>query len=355
MPPKNAQKAKAADKATDKWPSTPSKQKPKSKKEPDSDIKSEAEPPKLAATPSKKTPKKQSQTVEFGPLKRDPDSLATVSIDVSVSNEEPVAEPKKKGNGFEKLLRLESADKFVILKTFMLTEGPDEGCQAILVRPAKPFAFLKLEPEIRTRIYRFYFANRGGVDDPIQVDGKRKGGLFFSDMYAKTYSNDSKNRVGLLAVNKEVYAEAVQIFCSIPIRLDGSSSVMDFLSQLDPAVRQRITSVVIKNYQKATARTALNVLAECKNLTRVHFDSGVFSEGDPQKAAKALFGDAHKFFRAMGTAKGNKEAGVDILSFGKQALTLKTDSPKNKDEKIAKAWPDHMVNEMRESLKSKLK
>lgn len=117
MPPKNAQKTKAADKATDKWPSTPSKQKPKSKKEPDSDIKSEAEPPKLAATPSKKTPKKQSQTVEFAPLKRDTDSLATVSIDVSVSNEEPVAEPKKKGNGFEKLLKLDSADKFVILKT----------------------------------------------------------------------------------------------------------------------------------------------------------------------------------------------------------------------------------------------
>ncbi|PPJ60992.1 hypothetical protein CBER1_01990 [Cercospora berteroae] len=353
MPPKNAQKAKAADKASDKWPSTPVKQKPKSKKEPDSDIKSETEPPKLAATPSKKTPKKQSQTVEFAPLKRDPDSLATVSIDVSVSNEKPVAEPKKKGNGFEKLLRLESADQFVILKTFMLTEGPDEGCQAILVRPAKPFAFLSLEPEIRTRIYRFYFANKGVVDDPIQVDGKRKG--LFNDMYAKTYSNDSKNRVALLAVNKEVHEEAMQIFYSIPIRLDGTSSVMDFLSQIDSSIRQRISGVVIKNYQKATARTAMNVLAECKNLTRVHFDSGVFSEGDPQKAAKALFGDAHKFLQAIGSAKGNKEAGVDILSFGKQALTLKTDSLKNKDEKVAKSWPDHMVNEMRESLKSKLK
>lgn len=75
----------------------------------------------------------------------------------------------------------------------------------------------------------------------------------------------------------------------------------------------------------------------------------------PRKPAKALFGDAHKFLQVIGSAKGNKEAGVDILSFGKQALTLKTDSPKNKDEKIAKAWPDHMVNELRESLKSKLK
>lgn len=86
---------------------------------------------------------------------------------------------------------------------------------------------------------------------------------------------------------RKVYQEAVQIFYSIPIRLDGTSSVMDFLSQIDSAIRQRITSVFIKNYQKATARTALNVLAECKNLTRVHFDSGVFSEGDPQKARKS--------------------------------------------------------------------
>ncbi|KAM3419858.1 hypothetical protein BST61_g3187 [Cercospora zeina] len=353
MPPKSAQKTKVTDKA----PVTPVKPKSKAaqpKTDPDSDLKKEDETPKVAATPSKKTPKKQSQgIVNFAPLKQDSESKAPIPIDVGVGNEEPVAEPKKKGNGFEKLLKLESPDKFEVLNTFMLTEGPDEGCQVILLRPAKPFDFVKLEPEIRTRIYRFYFANRGVVDDPIQLDGKRKG--LFNDMYAKSYSNDSKDRVGLLAVSKEIHQEAIQIFSAIPLRLDGTSSVMDFLSQVGASVRQRIVSITVKNYQKSTVRTAFNVLAECKNLQRLRFDAGVFGEGDPQKAAKALFGDAHKFLQAMGTAKGRKDAGVDILSFGKQALTLKADTTKNKDEKATKPWPDHMVSEMKECLKAKLK
>lgn len=84
----------------------------------------------------------------------------------------------------------------------MLTEGPDEGCQVILIRPAKPFKFLDLTEEIRTIIYGYYFANKGVVDDAIQLDGKRKN--FTNDIYAKTYSNDSKTRIGLLAVNKQV-------------------------------------------------------------------------------------------------------------------------------------------------------
>ena len=84
----------------------------------------------------------------------------------------------------------------------MITEGPDEGCQVIVVRPAKPFNLMGLTSEIRCMIFEYYFANKGIVGEPINLDGKRKGLL--NDIYAKAYSNDSKNRVGLLAVNKEV-------------------------------------------------------------------------------------------------------------------------------------------------------
>lgn len=84
----------------------------------------------------------------------------------------------------------------------MITEGPDEGCQIIVIRPAKPFNLMGLTSEIRCMIFEYYFANKGLVGEPINLDGKRKGLL--NDIYAKAYSNDSKNRVGLLAVNKEV-------------------------------------------------------------------------------------------------------------------------------------------------------
>lgn len=86
----------------------------------------------------------------------------------------------------------------------MLTEGPDEGCQVILIRPAKPFNFLGLPKNPRAIIFEYYFANKGIVGSAISLDGKRKG--LVNDIYAKTYSSEFKNRVGLLSVNKEVSA-----------------------------------------------------------------------------------------------------------------------------------------------------
>lgn len=82
----------------------------------------------------------------------------------------------------------------------MITEGPFEGYQAILLRPAKAFPYLKLPKEVRARIYGFYFAQKGVVGEAIVLDGKRAN----KDIYAKTYAESSKDRVGLLAVNKEV-------------------------------------------------------------------------------------------------------------------------------------------------------
>ena len=129
---------------------------------------------------------------------------------------------------------------------------------------------------------------------------------------------------------------------------------MDFMTQIDTSVRPHIVNVEIKNYQKTSARNALSLLAECKNLNRLHFDSGVYAEGDPQRAARAFFADAHKFLQAINTAKGNKEAGVNALSFAKGALTLK-DEGKGKDGKSSRNWPDHMVKEFKESLQAKMK
>ena len=82
----------------------------------------------------------------------------------------------------------------------MLTEGPHEGHQAIIIRPAKAFEFLKLTKEIQARVYEYYFAQRGVVGETIVLDGKRAN----KEIYAKTFAEGSKTRVGLLAVNKEV-------------------------------------------------------------------------------------------------------------------------------------------------------
>lgn len=61
---------------------------------------------------------------------------------------------------------------------------------------------MKLSPEVRQRIYMFYFMTKGGSSVPIAFDGKRKNDT--KDPYSKMFAQSSKNRVGLLAVNKEV-------------------------------------------------------------------------------------------------------------------------------------------------------
>ena len=65
---------------------------------------------------------------------------------------------------------------------------------------------MKLSPEIRQRVYQFYFLTMGQGSLPIVLDGKRKNDT--KDPYAKTFAVGNKNRVGLLAVNKEASCSA---------------------------------------------------------------------------------------------------------------------------------------------------
>lgn len=81
----------------------------------------------------------------------------------------------------------------------MFTEGPLEGFQAIIIRPEKAFPFLNLPKDVRARVYRWFFAPKGVSGGGIPVEGKRAN----KDVYAKGYADGSKNRVALLAVNKE--------------------------------------------------------------------------------------------------------------------------------------------------------
>lgn len=93
----------------------------------------------------------------------------------------------------------------------------------------------------------------------------------------------------------------------------------------------------------------MHFLAEAKNLTRLHIDSGVFGEGDPGKAAKTFYADAYKFLESIGAAKGVKDAGVDVLDFGKTALTYKD------EKKHARPWAEALVVEFKDALRQKLK
>ena len=217
--------------------------------------------------------------------------------------------------------------------------------QAVLIRPAKSFPFMKLPKEVRNRIYNNYFAPKGVVNSEIVIEGKRAN----KEVYAKTYADGSKNRVALLAACKEIYEEAVPILYDNNIKLESTSTLVDFLGQIPSTVRPRLTKVTIKNFVKTTSRNAMNFLTESPNITSLHIENAIFTEGDPVKAAKAFDADSHKFLEAVGARKGDKTGGVDVLSFGKKAFTLKDDKKNIKD------WPDAMLEEFKTYLKDKLK
>lgn len=204
---------------------------------------------------------------------------------------------------------------------------------------------MKLPKEARTRVYAYYFANNRVTNAPISIEGKRSN----KDIFAKQYSEGSKYRVGLLSINKEVYEEALPIFYNHCLCFENTTTLLDFLSQLPNTVRPRITKISIKVFVKTSARNALHFLAESPSIAELHIENGVHSGEDPSKAAKEFYDAAYKFLEAVGGRKGDKTAGVDVLSFGKDAFMHKAGNDKKK-----RVWDDYEVGQFRSSLKDKL-
>ncbi|KAK0321100.1 hypothetical protein LTR82_008017 [Friedmanniomyces endolithicus] len=327
-----------------------------------SKAKVEAAPEPKPETPKKSnpTPKKPKAPIVYNTLDKVVGS--PIPIEVVYEGQSDQAKLAKAGI-YGHTIKLEAPRAFSLFKTLVIAEGEYEGYQAILLRPAKAFQFLKLSKEVRQRTYGFYFAQKGVVDEAIVIDGKRAN----KEVFAKTFAEGSKHRVGLLAVNKEVtrvlapctyrvtdtrlqiYEEAIQAFYGHTLKLESTSTLLDFLSQIPASVRPRLKSLSIKTYIKTTSRNAMHFLADSRNLTKLRIDTNIFSEGDPAKAAKAFYADAYRFLENIGAAKGDKVAGVDVLEFGKQALQYKD------DKKNAKPWSNVMVEEFKVLLRNKLK
>ncbi|KAK5172013.1 uncharacterized protein LTR77_003650 [Saxophila tyrrhenica] len=329
MAPKSAQKSKAppAEAPEPKTPQSKSKRKAPAES-----------PPPASPTPRKKVKKEPLPTSTL-----QQDSRAAVPIDATYEGE-PVAQLVKHGK-FGLSLKLEALGAFNLVKTLVFTEGEFEGHQAIILKPAKAFEFARLPEEVRKRVYKFYFAASGIVGKEIVLEGRRPD----KDIYAKSYAEGSKSRVALLAVNKAIYEEAAPILYETALRLESTTTLVDFISQSEESLKSKLNNIEIKNFVKTQSRNALNNLSNCPNITRLHIDTGVSGDGEPVKAAKTFWLDASKFLEAASARMGEKGAGVEVLSFGRQAFTSK------EGKGTAQPWPEEMRKEFIEELKGKMK
>ncbi|CZT19547.1 uncharacterized protein RCC_05398 [Ramularia collo-cygni] len=294
-------------------PSTP-KSKPKA---------SAADTPKKAPSTTPRKPKLAAPPRDYKILAADGDtSVITVKYEGS---QQALALPS---GGHSLNLELGAANAFTVVKSTVLTEGPYQGYQAIILRPAKPFKFMDLPIAVRNTVYRMYFAPKGLTEETtaIVLDGKRATDKV---PYSKSFADGSKQRVGLLAVSKMVNAEAAAILYNHPLRFESTTVLGEFLVEYR-STRSKICNVEVKNYKKG-ARMALILLAEAPNIRRLRLEGGVSTETDPRKAAKALYMEAAQLLEAIGKQKQAKDAGVEVLEFGKEALTIKGGGNYNTD------------------------
>lgn len=204
---------------------------------------------------------------------------------------------------------------------------------------------MKLDQEVRARIYKFYLAPEGVCGKSVVLESRRSN----RDVWAKSYSEGSKNRVGLLTVNKTIHEEAKPILYDHGLKFESTNVLVDFILGAPDSIKPLLREVEIKTFVKTSARNCMNALAACENLTKFHINAGVSSDSDPVKVAKIFWGEASKFLEAMNAKRGGKGAGVDVLSFGRQALTTKN------GQNSQGPWSDSMKAAFIEALRAKMK
>lgn len=134
------------------------------------------------------------------------------------------------------------------------------------------------------------------------------------------------------------------------MRFDKAETLLSFLTCAGERVRHLLTKIELVTYTKAAALPMMTMLSECKNIQSLYIIGGFGMNTTPDKAAKQFYNDGHRFFQTMGSLRGDKFIGIDLISFGNKCFTIK-----DKDEDEVREWDDDEVDDFDEALKAKLK
>lgn len=223
-------------------------------------------------------------------------------------------------------------------------------------KAAKPFPFLRLPAELRDYIYELALVDPNGLSlvnktkalrrtvtqgDILEEHGtgyrswnflRRNPHLNHSQTSADQ-SEDEGPRVharlspSLLAVNKQVHAEAVSRLYAQPIALEDTLALHSFLGIIGAANRLELADLTVKSRghgrgtHHAMNFASMTLLSTCTNLRKLRLDCLIYSgwrTGGPKATAAQLYRDGHCFLEALGTAHGRKDAAIDIVELGKE-------------------------------------
>ncbi|GAB7341407.1 hypothetical protein MBLNU457_7659t1 [Dothideomycetes sp. NU457] len=241
-------------------------------------------------------------------------------------------------------LRLTGLQTFQVLTSIILPEEHQyAGAQAVIIKPSKAFPLMKLEAKTRALIWQHVLAPSSS--NKIEISTSNNG------ISAKAYNNGLKPRLGPLMVNKTILAETRPILYSMNFRFSDTATLLNFLTGVSDVVRQSLNGMIeVQIYKKGSAAGMFNLLMNCTNLSRLHFATNIGMNSTPVKAANAFHKEAGRFLDAMAVAKGSKEKGFAVLSFGKSNKAFSV-----KEGEEHRAWTAEEKAEFQELLKGKMK
>jgi hypothetical protein len=147
-------------------------------------------------------------------------------------------------------------------------------------------------------------------------------------------------RPALLAVNKQINAEAINYLYGHKFVFTNSAALHGFLFMIGHRNQQRLNSVMILDWglsqgaKNVSNHAGMTLLAGATNLKSLEL-CGIPAHQRPAQNAKVIFRDAHLFIEAYGRANGRKDAAVDIISVEQYDFRARTKAPnKEGDHKI---------------------
>ena len=202
----------------------------------------------------------------------------------------------------------------------------------------KSVRFLDLPAELRDMIYEMTLADTNGVSIVGQQYNyrriARRGKVFAPEAYhrygrrSRGYLNAGSQEISpistdfvpaLLAVNKQINAEAINSLYGHDFIFADSTALHSFLAAIGPRNQQRLTDIAIMAWGhsgvgKGHNHSSLTLLAGATRLKALRLTCDVrYYSSKPQYVARRVFLDAHWFLEAYGTANGRRDAAVDIL------------------------------------------
>ena len=165
----------------------------------------------------------------------------------------------------------------------------------------------------------------------------------------------------LLALNHQVHAETYPILYGGNVfALDDTTALYSFCANIGPKNCAALRELTIKEFGYSTAHKALNhpaftIMASAINLTRLHLDCLVHPWGGQQHMARKFFSDAHHWLEAVGSARGRRDAAVDIIDLGQQNFRSPFNSGTQSGQQADLSKPQEMIEKFQSELRKLLR